>query len=74
MGNIIVQVSNNIRALRIEKRMTQEELAKRATCTRATISRVESGKRNPSLPLAKLIARGLDEPIDKVFGSEEEVQ
>lgn len=67
MGKIIVKVSNNVRSLRHEKRMTQEELAELATCRRETISRIESGVSMPSLELAYLITIALDEPLEKSF-------
>ena len=67
MGKSIVQVRNNVKALRREKRMTQSELAKRASCTRSTIAKIESGERNPSLETAYLITTALDEPIQNSF-------
>lgn len=62
---------NRIKKLRIEKQLTQEELARISGCTRSTISRLEAGNRNPSIELAILISKALDEPVENVFIYEE---
>ena len=62
------KLSNNIRRLRFENdEMTQEELAKRAGCTRQTIIALEKGKYVPSVELAFRIAGGLGVTIEDVF-------
>ena len=64
----MAKLSNNIRRLRFENdEMTQEELAKRAGCTRQTIIALEKGKYVPSVELAFKIAHGLGVAIEDVF-------
>ncbi len=50
-------------AARMEKRMTQAELAERADTKQSNISRFESGNYNPSLEFLQKIARALDKEI-----------
>jgi putative transcriptional regulator len=51
--------------------MTQEELAKRAGCTRQTIIALEQGKYVPSIELAFRIAKAFGEPLEEVFQYDE---
>jgi len=60
-------MTNNIRKLRTELNITQEELASRAGVRRETIVFLEQDKYNPSLKLAHDVARALNSQIDKVF-------
>lgn len=45
---------------RMEKNLTQKELAERTGINQADISKLENGTRNPSLNLLKRIAEGMD--------------
>jgi len=56
-----------IKEFRINKNLTQEELAKRVNVRRETIVFLEQGKYNPSLKLALSIAQELGVPISKLF-------
>jgi len=61
-------ITNNIRRLRFEHgEMTQDELARRAGCTRQTIIALEQGKYVPSIELAFKIARVFNVDLEKVF-------
>ena len=60
-------LKNNIRRLRFEKSMTQEELALRTGVSRQTIMSIERGDTNPSVLLAFKIASALEMPITEVF-------
>jgi putative transcriptional regulator len=51
--------------------MTQEELAKRAGCTRQTIIALEQGKYVPSVELAFRIAKAFGVSLEEVFQHEE---
>lgn len=62
------EISNCIRRLRFDHdEMTQEELARRAGCTRQTIIALEAGKYTPSLSLAFRIARAFNRRVEGVF-------
>ena len=61
-------IGNRIRRLRFDRdEMTQEELAKRAGCTRQTIIALEQGKYVPSIKLAFGLARAFGVTIEEVF-------
>lgn len=60
-------MKNNIKELRTELGMTQEELARRAGVRRETIVFLEQGKYNPSLKLAHDVAVALQTTIDELF-------
>jgi putative transcriptional regulator len=51
--------------------MTQEELARRAGCTRQTINAIEASKYGPSLELAFKIASAFGVGIQEVFQYED---
>lgn len=62
------EIRNRIRRLRFDHgEMTQEELARRAGCTRQTIILMEQGKYAPSLSLAFRIVRVFAARIEDVF-------
>ena len=66
------RIRNRIRRLRFDHdEMTQEELAKRAGCTRQTIIALEQGKYVPSIELAFGIAKAFGVTLEEVFQYEE---
>lgn len=58
---------NTLKVLRAERDWTQAQLAERLEVSRQTIHAIESGKYDPSLPLAFKIARLFDRRIEDVF-------
>ena len=56
---------------RMEKDLSQIELANRIGVTRQTISMIEAGDYNPSLKLCIAICRELDKTLDDLFWEEE---
>ena len=56
----LIQLGNRIRKIRLEKKLTQAELAERCSCHRNYISMLERGERNPSYKSLVMIARGLE--------------
>ena len=65
-------MKNNIKELRKEKGITQEELALEMRVTRQTIISLENGKYNASLLLAYKLSRFFNTSIEKIFVFEEE--
>ena len=61
---------NNIKRLRFERSMTQEELALRGGVSRQTVMSIERGDTNPSVLLAFKISSALEVPITDVFQME----
>lgn len=66
---------NRLRVLRAERRWSQAELAERLAVSRQTVNAIETGKYDPSLPLAFRVARLFAQPIEAIFldGDEEAV-
>jgi putative transcriptional regulator len=65
-------MKTRIKELRARKDLTQAQLAEQVGVRRETIVFLEKGKYNPSLKLAYLISRVLDEKIEDIFLFEEE--
>ena len=64
-------MKTRIKEFRAKHNMTQEELAKKAGVRRETIVFLEQGKYNPSLILAKNVAKALKTKIEEIFIFEE---
>jgi putative transcriptional regulator len=58
---------NQLRELRAIREWSQSDLADRLGVSRQTINALETGKYDPSLPLAFKIARLFKLPIEEVF-------
>ena len=65
-------MNNRLRELRDARGWSQGELAERLEVSRQTINALETGKYDPSLPLAFRIARLFGLPIEAIFIPEEE--
>ncbi len=66
MNNDLI-LKNNIKAKRIAKGFSQEELAKMVCTTRQTIISIEKNLFNPSARLALLLCVALDEKFENLF-------
>lgn len=60
-------MNNRLRELREGHGWSQGELAERLDVSRQTINALETGKYDPSLPLAFRIARLFDGRIEQIF-------
>ena len=67
-----VPVRNRLRVLRAERTWTQADLADRLEVSRQTVNALETGKYDPSLPLAFRIARVFGTTIEEVFQPDDE--
>ncbi len=65
-------MKNKIEAIRTQKNIRQEELAKALGVSRQTISSLENGRYNPSILLAFRIAKYFGLTIEDIFIFEEE--
>ena len=63
-------VNNRLRELRGEQAWSQAELAERLDVSRQTVNAIETGKYDPSLPLAFKISRLFERPLEAIFGDE----
>jgi Predicted transcriptional regulators len=64
-------MNNRLRELRDRMGWSQAALAEQLAVSRQTVNALETGKYDPSLPLAFRIARLFDEPIESIFIEEE---
>ena len=60
-------MENHIRALRKEKGVSQEELARQCGVSRQTINAIENNKYDPTLALAFRLANTLGTTVDQLF-------
>jgi transcriptional regulator with XRE-family HTH domain len=58
---------NRIRELRQAKGMTQEDLADRCGLFRTYMSRIETGKANPTLTMIHALADSIGVPVQTLF-------
>lgn len=63
-------MKNRLRELRAERGWSQADLAQRLDVSRQSVNAVETGKFDPSLPLAFAIARIFAMPIESIFSDE----
>jgi putative transcriptional regulator len=64
-------VRNEIRALRAERGLSQQELARAMDVSRQTINSIETERYTPSLPLALALARYFDRQVEEVFHADD---
>ncbi len=53
-------IGNHLRNIRLEKQISQEELAEKVFTTRQTISNYETGKSAPDLEMIEALAKALE--------------
>jgi putative transcriptional regulator len=63
-------MKNRLKVLRAERDWSQADLAERLDVSRQSVNAIETGKYDPSLPLAFKIARLFDQPIEAIFRDE----
>jgi putative transcriptional regulator len=62
-------VKNRLKVLRAERGWSQGDLAERLGVSRQSVNAIETGKYDPSLPLAFKIARLFEATIETIFES-----
>jgi len=60
-------MNNRLKVLRAERNWSQADLAAKLEVSRQSVNAIETGKYDPSLPLAFRIARLFDLPIESIF-------
>lgn len=63
-------MNNRLKVLRAERNWSQAELAERLGVSRQTVNALETGRYDPSLPLAFKIARVFDQAIEAIFSDD----
>jgi putative transcriptional regulator len=67
-----IEIGNHLKLARVEKGLTQAELADLAGVTRQTIGLIEGGRYNPTLKLCLILARATGRSLDELFWIEGE--
>jgi transcriptional regulator with XRE-family HTH domain len=65
--NIIIQISNRLKEVRTEKKITLQELAVKAGVTKGLISQIENSRTIPSLTVLMNIIRELNLDLNAFF-------
>jgi len=60
-------MNNRLKVLRAERDWSQADLADQLGVSRQTVNALETGRYDPSLPLAFKIARIFGQPIESIF-------
>ena len=60
-------MNNQLRELRATREWSQNDLAEKLRVSRQTVNAIETGKYDPSLPLAFKIAHLFKLPIEEIF-------
>ncbi|SDF56855.1 helix-turn-helix transcriptional regulator [Terriglobus roseus] len=63
-------MNNHLRDLRAERGWSQAYLAEQLEVSRQSVNAIETGKYDPSLPLAFRIAKLFSLPIEKIFSAD----
>lgn len=63
-------MNNRLKVLRAERNWTQADLAEALEVSRQTVNAIETGKFDPSLPLAFKLSRVFDVPIERMFSED----
>ena len=65
-------MKNRLKVLRAERNWRQQDLAEQLDVSRQSVNAIETGKYDPSLPLAFRIADLFDLPIEQIFLRDQE--
>ena len=65
-------MKNRLKVLRAERDWSQQDLAERLAVSRQSVNAIETGKYDPSLPLAFRIAAVFDMAIEQIFEPDRE--
>lgn len=65
-------MNNHVKALRAERGWSQAQLADMLDVSRQSVNAIETGRYDPSLPLAFAIARLFQLPIESIFNPDQE--
>ena len=70
LGRLEGALKNRLKVLRAERDWSQGDLADQLGVSPQSVNAIETGKYDPSLPLAFKIARLFDLPIEAIFSDE----
>ena len=62
----------SVKVARVQKDMTQKDLASAVGVSRQTINAIEQGEYNPTIKLCRAICRALNKTLDELFWEDED--
>lgn len=62
----------SVKVARVQKDMTQKDLAAAVGVSRQTINAIEQGEYNPTIKLCRAICQALNKTLDELFWEDEE--
>jgi putative transcriptional regulator len=68
---MLAPMNNRLKVLRAERNWSQADLAERLAVSRQSVNAIETGKYDPSLPLAFKIAHIFALPIEAIFDDQQ---
>lgn len=66
-----LQLKNHLKEVRLEKKLSQAEVAEMVGVSRNTISSIETGQFSPTAKLALILCIALDKQFEELFYFEE---
>lgn len=68
MGNLLqIKVGKRIQQIRIEKNISQQELAARCNFEKSNLSRLEAGRANATLSTLEIVSKALEVEVVELF-------
>ena len=67
-------LKNNLKTIRVEKKLSQAQLAEMVGVSRNTISSIETGQFNPTAKLALTLCIALDKKFEELFYFDEQFE
>jgi putative transcriptional regulator len=71
-GRLFCSMKNDVRRLRLDRDLTQQQLSEALSVSRQTINAIETDRYTPSLPLAIALARFFGIRVEELFHDESE--
>ena len=66
-NKVVIRIARKIRAMRLQKNMTIQEVASRANVSKGLVSRIENARTIPSLPVFVDLLQSLDISLKEFF-------
>jgi len=71
LAMVVIAMKNKLKALRAQQGLSQAALAEKLGVSRQSVNAIETGRFDPSLPLAFSIAKIFDLHIEEIFDPED---
>jgi putative transcriptional regulator len=68
---LVIDMHNDVRERRLQRGLSQAELAQAMNVSRQTINSIETGRYTPSLPLALALGQFFGVPVEEMFDADQ---